>query len=320
MTKPRILVTRLLTPAAEARIARDYDAITNPQDISRPIEENIRLAEGCQAIICVGTDNFRAETIAALPDSVKALATQTVGYDHIDLDACKARGIKVGNTPDVLTAATADLTMLCLLGAARVAQESGQALRDGKWTRWATNEFLGVDLEGRRLGILGMGRIGQQVARRAAGFGLKVQYHNRRRLDSELEFGASYQPDFDAFLGNSDILAITCPLTPETKGIINATAIAKLPDGAILVNTARGPILEDEAVLAALHSGKLFAVGLDVFTSEPQINPGYLTAPRAYLLPHVGSATIETRTAMGFKALDNLDAFFAGKPMPAGLV
>lgn len=320
MTKPRILVTRLLTPAAEARLARDYDAINNPDDVSHSRDEMLKLAEGCQAILCVGGDNFRAETIALLPDSVKALATQSVGYDHIDLEACKARGIKVGNTPDVLNAATADLTMLCLLGAARVAQESGGAIRAGKWVRWATNDFLGVDLAGKRLGILGMGRIGQQVAKRAAGFDLVVHYHNRRKLDSALEFGARYEPDFDAFLGACDILAITCPLTPETKGIINAAAIAKMPDGAILVNTARGPIIDDDAVISALNNGKLFAAGLDVFTGEPKFDQRYLTAPRTFLLPHVGSATIETRNAMGFKALDNLDAFFAGKPMPAGLV
>lgn len=319
MSKPRILVTRLMTPAVEARIAAEFSAITNPDDHVMPRAEIVAKAEGCDGILLCGTDDFRAETIAALPGSVRALATLSVGYNHIDLDAARARGLRIGNTPDVLSAATADTTMLCVLGAARVAQDAERMLREGRWAIWACNDHLGIELAGKRLGILGMGRIGQGVARRAAGFDMVVSYHNRRRLDPALEFGARYEPDFTAFLGACDILAITCPLTPETHGLINADAIAAMPDGAVLVNTARGPIIDDDAVLTALASGKLFAIGLDVYTGEPKLDPRYLTAERAFLLPHVGSGTIETRNAMGNLALDNLVAALSGKPMPAEL-
>ena len=319
MSKPRILVTRLMTPAIEARIAAEFDAITNPDDHVMTRAEIAAKAEGCAGIFLCGTDDFRADTIAALPDSVKAVATLSVGYDHIDLDAARARGIKVGNTPDVLNDATAEITVLCLLGAARVAQDAERVLRQGAWKIWACNDHVGIGLNGKRLGILGMGRIGQGVARRMAGFDMIVHYHNRRRLDPALEFGARYEPDFKAFLGACDMLAITCPLTPETRGLINAEAIAALPDRAVLVNTARGPIVDDDAVLTALASGKLFAVGLDVYTGEPKLDPRYLTAERAFLLPHIGSGTIETRNAMGNLALDNLVAALSGQPMPAPL-
>lgn len=315
--RPRLLVTRLLTPAVEARLARDFDARTNPEDIALTRDDILARAEGCAGLVVTGTDSVDAALIDALPDSLRAIATVSVGHDHIDLRAARARGIRVGNTPGVLSEATADATFLCLLGAARLAQEAEAVLRAGRWERWAVNDFLGVELGARRLGILGMGRIGQGVARRAQGFGMAVHYHNRRRLDPDLERDARFEPDFQAFLSASDILAITCPLTEETRGLIDAKAVAALPDGAVLVNTARGPIIDDDAVLAALDSGKLLAVGLDVFTGEPALDPRWLAAPRAFILPHIGSATVETRDRMGHLALDNIAAALTGRPMPA---
>lgn len=315
--KPRIVATRLMTPSVEARLADAFDALTNPEDATLDAAEIVARARGRAGLVVTATETLDAGLIAALPDGVKAIATVSVGYDHIDVAAARARGIRVGNTPDVLTDATADATFLCLLGAARLAQEAEATLRAGRWTRWAMNDFLGMELRGKRLGILGMGRIGQGVARRASGFDMTVSYHNRRRLAPEREHGARFEPDFRAFLAASDILAVTCPLTARTRGLIDAEAIAALPDGAVLVNTARGPILDEDAVLAALHAGKLKAVGLDVFAREPDIDPRWLAAPRAFILPHIGSATLEARDRMGHLALDNLAAALAGDPMPA---
>jgi lactate dehydrogenase-like 2-hydroxyacid dehydrogenase len=193
-------------------------------------------------------------------------------------------------------------------------------LREGRWNSWAPTFMLGTDMTGKRLGIYGMGRIGQAVAKRARAFDMKIHYHNRSRLPAEREHGAIFHARAEDMLPHCDFLSINAPASPETTGFLNAARIALLPDGAIVVNTARGPLVDDEALIAALKSGKLRAAGLDVFTGEPKIHPGYASLPNTFLLPHLGSATTETRNGMGFKALDNLDAFFAGKPLPARVV
>lgn len=317
MTKAKIFATRRFPEAVEKRLTNTYDAVVNETD--RPLEKEdfVGLAYGCDGLMVSPTERLDAETIAALPESIKIIATFSVGFDHIDIEAAKARNITVTNTPGVLTDATADIAMLCLLGAARQAQASEKSLREGVWGRWMPSGYLGTHMTGKRLGILGMGDIGKAVARRAKGFDMPIHYHNRRPVKDADDLGAIYHETLDSLLSVSDFLSINCPLTPETHHIINKEKIALMPEGAVLVNTARGPVIKDEDVIEALQSGKLAAAGLDVFEGEPQINPAYLKLDNVFLVPHIGSATFETRDAMGFKCLDNLDAFFAGTKLPS---
>jgi len=318
--KPSILVTRRLPDAVLERIARDYEGILNEQDVQYSASDILELSSRADAILPCSTEKFGADLINALPARVQAIATYSAGYDHIDLGAAKARGIVVTNTPDALTDSTAEIALLCLLGAARQAHNAGTILRTGQWDRWEPTAMLGVELTGKRLGILGMGRIGRGVAKRARGFDMEIHYHNRSQLEPALEQGAVYHEQPEEMLPQVDILSINCPLSPETHHFINAERIASMRDGAILVNTARGPIVEDSALIAALRSGKIAAAGLDVFEGEPAIDPAYVDLPNAFLLPHIGSATVEARNAMGFHCLDNLDAWFSGKAPPNRLV
>ena len=315
-SRPTLVVTRHLPDAVEARAARDFDARLNPEDTPLSGADIVARAQGAQAVLCSAGDRLDAGTIAALPDSVRILATFSVGTDHIDLKAAEARGLVVTNTPDVLTDATADIALLLMLGAARRASEGDRMVRAGAWTGWTPTQLLGTHIGGKRLGIIGMGRIGQAVARRARAFGMAIHYSNRKRLPPDLEEGAAYHADPEALLAVSDVLSLHFPATAETKHWLNAARIDRLPPGAIVVNTARGTVVEDEALIAALKSGRLAAAGLDVFENEPNLHPGYRSLDNAFLLPHLGSATVETRNAMGFKALDNLDAFYAGAEPP----
>ena len=310
--KPIVLVGRKLPDAVEARLARDYRPRLNPDDRLYTSDELIALAEGAAAILPCHTEHLTAEVIARLPDSVGAICNYSVGVDHVDLAAAKARGIVVTNTPDVLSDATAEIAILCMLGAARRAGEGERLVRGATWKDWSPSFMVGRQVTGKRLGVVGMGRVGQVVARRARGFDMEIHYHNRRRLDAAAEAGAVYHESLDSLLAVSDVLSLNCPATPESKGLLNAERIAKLPDGAIVVNTARGALVNDEDLIAALASGKLAAAGLDVYNNEPDIHPGYRELANTFLLPHIGSATLETRDAMGFRALDNMDAIFAG--------
>lgn len=310
--KAVVLVTRKLPAAVEARLERNYDARFNGEDRIYSSEEIVQLAAGADAILPCHTEKLSAEVIGRLPDSVRAICSFSVGFDHIDLNAAKARGITVTNTPDVLSDATAEIAMLLLLGAARRASEGEQEIRLGSWGDWSPTYRLGIQVTGKRLGILGMGRVGQIMAKRARGFDMEIHYYNRRRLSPDLEAGAIYHQQLEQLLPRCDFLSIHCPATPETHRLMNAERIGLLPDGAILVNTARGAIVDDEALIAALLSGKLFAAGLDVFNNEPNIDPRYRELDNLFMLPHIGSATRETRDAMGFRALDNLDAIVAG--------
>ncbi len=311
--KAVVLVTRKLPPAVEARLKRDYDARFNSEDKIYTSEQLIELAERAAAIIPCHTEKLTAEVIARLPASVRAICSFSVGFDHIDLDAAKARGIIVTNTPEVLSDATAEIAMLLMLGAARRAYEGEHQIRTETWAEWGATQQLGIQVTGKRLGILGMGRVGQIMARRARGFEMEIHYYNRSRLATDLEAGAIYHERVEDLLPHCDFLSIHCPATPETHHSINAERIALLPDDAIVVNTARGAVVDDDALIAALRSGKLFAAGLDVFNNEPGIDPRYKTLENTFLLPHIGSATRETRDAMGFRALDNLDAIMSGE-------
>ena len=320
MTKSKIIITRRLPPAVEERAARDYDATLNPQDRIIPMDELLAMADGMDALLICSSEKFNAPALAKLPQSVKILATFSVGLDHIDVPAAKARGVRIGNTPDAVTVATAEIAMLCILGAARRAWEGQKMLRDRQWFGWHSTQLLGRRLDNKRLGIFGMGKIGQAVAKRARGFDMEIHYHNRRRLTPQEEQGAIFHDSLDSLLSVSDVLSINAPSTPQTQGILNAAAIAKMPDGAIVVNTARGDLVVDDDLIAALKSGKLAYAGLDVFKGEPRINEGYYDLPNTFLLPHMGSATIEARNEMGFAALDNIDAVLAGREPPYPVV
>jgi lactate dehydrogenase-like 2-hydroxyacid dehydrogenase len=316
----KIIVTRRMPPAVEERAARDYDAVLNKEDRIIPMDELLVMADGADALLIAGSDKFNADAIARLPQSVKVLATFSVGLDHIDVAAAKARGVRVGNTPEAVTVATAEITMLLILGAARRAWEGQKMVRDHEWHGWHSTQLLGRRLDNKRLGIFGMGKIGQAVAKRARGFDMEIHYHNRRRLSPEEERGAIYHDSLDGLLAISDVFSINAPSTAETQGMLNAAAIAKLPDGAIVVNTARGDLVVDEDLIASLKSGKVAYAGLDVFRGEPRINKGYYDLPNTFLLPHMGSATVEARNEMGFAALDNIDAVLAGREPPFGVV
>jgi glyoxylate reductase len=297
-----------------------YDAITNSDDAVMSADEVIAKAADRDALLVTPSDKVNAALIERLPASVKMIATFSVGYEHVDVEACKKRGLSFSNTPDVLTDATADIALLLMLGAARRAYEGERAVREAAWASWSTTYMLGVHITGKRLGIFGMGRIGQAVAKRARAFDMTIHYSNRRRLSADLEQGAIFHANPEDMLPHCDFLSINAPGGAETYHWLNAARIAKLPDGAVVVNTARGALIDDTALIAALQSGKVFAAGLDVFENEPNLNPAYRALQNVFMLPHLGSATVETRNAMGFKALDNLDAFFAGKPLPDRVV
>lgn len=317
--KQTILVTRKLPAAVEARAKHDYNAILNATDKLLGAEL-IERAEGCDGLLICSSEKITKEVVQALPISVKAIATYSVGFEHIDLEACRARGLKVSHTPDVLNDAVADLTLLLLLGASRRVYEGELLVRTDKWTGWYADMLLGPQLTGKRLGIVGMGRIGRAVAKRATAFGMEIHYYNRSRLSPELEAGATYHANANSLFKVSQFLSLHCPSTPESRNFLNTERIAQLPDGTVVVNTARGDIVDDEALIAALKSGKLFAAGLDVFAGEPKIHSGYRSLSNVFLLPHLGSATIETRDGMGFCALDNLDAMLNGRPAPNPLI
>lgn len=312
--KPRVLVGRKLPKAVEERLSQDYDAILNPDDTLYSPDDLIAKSDGADALLPCHSERLPADVIAKLPESVKIIANFSVGYDHVDTDAAKDRGIVVTNTPDVLSDATAEIAMLLMLGAARRASEGERLVRSAEWKDWSPSFMVGTQVTGKRFGVIGMGRVGRVAAKRARGFDMDVHYFNRKKLSADLEAGATFHADVDDLLANVDVLSIHCPATPETTGLLNAEKINMLPDGAIVVNTSRGAVINDDDLIAALKSGKIAAAGLDVFNGEPEnIHPEYRELDNVFLLPHIGSATHETRIGMGFRALDNLDAFFAGK-------
>lgn len=314
--KPKVLVTRLVPPAIATRLEREFDATLNQDDRIYATEELLAKAQGYDALVLTPSEKMSADVIARLPKSIKVIATVSVGFEHIDVSAAKAHGIVATNTPDVLTDATADTAMLLMLGAARRAHEGETIIRTGQWKRWNMTFLLGTHVSGKRLGIVGMGRIGRAMAQRARGFGMEIHYYNRTRLSPDLEAGARYCKDVDALLPHCDFLSLHCPSTPETRNLLDARRIALLPKGAIVVNTSRGDVIADDALIAALKSGQVAAAGLDVYRGEPNLHPEYPKLPNTFLLPHLGSATVETRDAMGNLALDNIAAVMAGeKPL-----
>ncbi len=315
----RLLLTRVFPDAVMERARRDYDCIENPSDALMSREELAAAANGCEAILLSSRNPVDQAQIDLLPESVRVIATFSVGYEHLDVAALTARGIVAANTPDVLNEATADIAMLLLLTASRRAREALSMVVEDRWEGWTPTQLLGVGLQGRRLAILGMGRIGRALAQRARAFGLDIHYHNRSRLSPDLELGATYHNTGEGLLAVADFLSIHAEMTPETAGFLSAERIGLLPEGAVVVNTARGGIVDDEALIAALKSGRITAAGLDVFAGEPNLDPAYRDLPNAFLTPHIGSATVDTRNAMGFRALDNIDAFLATGGAPDAL-
>ena len=312
--KPVVLVTRKLPDAVEQKLGQDFTTILNPEDRLYGTDELLQVAENADAILPCHTEKFNAETIARLPARIKAIANFSVGVDHVDLDAARQKQIIVTNTPDVLSDATAEIAILLMLGAARRASEGERLVRSQQWKDWSPAFMVGRQVTGKRLGILGLGRVGQVVARRGHGFDMAIHYHNRNPLSPEQAGNATYHDSVESLLSSIDVLSIHCPATDATRGLLNRDRIALMHRDAILVNTSRGGVIDDDALVEALQTGTIAAAGLDVFNGEPDaIHPGYRQLDNVFLLPHIGSATHETREAMGFRAIDNLIAIFNGK-------
>ena len=305
----KILITRRLLRSCEDKAKELFDANFNLNDELYSQKKLIEMSTGCDGILSALTDKIDAETINQLPDSVKIISNFAVGFGNIDLEAAKKRGIAVTNTPDVLTDATAEIGVLLILGACRRASEGIEKAREGGWV-WSADMLIGKQLTGTRLGILGMGRIGQKIAKIAKSLGMIIHYHNRSKLSEEKEQGATYHDNLNDLMKVSDVLSVCCPASKETINLINKDTLELLPKGAVVTNVARGDIIEDEALIDALERRKVYAVGLDVYKNEPNLNPGYLKHKSAFILPHLGSATKETRTAMANLAIDNMDEFF----------
>ena len=305
----KILITRKLIKDSEDKAVKTFESTLNTNDELYSQSKVIKMSEGCDGILTSLTDKMDKETIDKLPDTVKIISNFAVGFGNIDLDAARKRGIAVTNTPEVLSDATAEIGILLILGACRRAAEGIESAREGGW-KWSADYLIGKQLTGTRLGVLGMGRIGQKIAKIAKSLGMIIHYHNRSKLNVEKENGAIYHDSLKSLFSVSDVLSICCPATKETENMINKETVEYFPKGAIITNIARGDIIEDEALIDALNRRKIYAVGLDVYKNEPNLNPGYLKIKTAFILPHLGSATKDTRIAMANLAIDNIDEFF----------
>jgi lactate dehydrogenase-like 2-hydroxyacid dehydrogenase len=315
MAKKRILITWPLPDAVMKRARETYDVIAHNGNPKITIDEMLETAKSVDAILLTLNEKCPKAIIDRIPENIKCVSTFSIGFD---LEACKARGIKVGNAPHGVTVATAEIAMLLLLGSARRAGEGENMIRTRSWPGWQPLQLVGQRLDGKTLGIYGFGKIGQALAKRARGFDMNIHYYDiyRQPVEREKELGVTYHSSLDSLLAVSQFFSINAPSTPETRYFFNKATIEKLPHGAIVVNTARGDLVNDEDMIAALKSGRLGYAGLDVFAGEPKIHEGYYDLPNTFLFPHLGSAAIEARNQMGFEALDNIDAFFANKDMP----
>ncbi len=305
----KVFVARKLLRSNEKRMSEIWDAKLNSEDKVYSQSELIELSRDCDGILCSIVDKFDAETINKLSDKVKIISNFAVGFGNIDIKAAMNKNIIVTNTPDVLTDATAEIAILILLGAARRATEGRKWVDKKNWT-WSADFLIGKQLTDSRLGILGMGRIGQALAERAKSFGMKIHYHNRKKLPPNLEKGAIYHESLKSLILVSDFFSINCPTTEETKKIINEETLSYFLNGAVIINSARGDMIDDEAMINALKSGKVFALGLDVYNGEPDIHPQYLKLDNVFILPHLGSATEKTRFAMADLAISNIEEYF----------
>jgi glyoxylate reductase len=316
--KPKVVVTRHLAPRVEARMSELYDAQLNTTDMPMTREELSAAMADCDVLVPTVTDTIDAEMIERAGERLRLIANFGAGTEHIDLAAAAERKIIVTNTPGVFTDDTADLTMAAIIGVPRRVREGTQLLRRGEWTGWAPTGLLGRKLGGKVLGIVGMGRIGQAVAHRARAFGLEVAYYNRKQLPNAIEsmLGARFVADVDALVAEADILTLHCPLNEETRHIIDARRIALMKPGSCIVNTARGELIDQEAMIAALQSGHLAGAGLDVYPDEPHVDQRLLDLPSVMTLPHIGSATVEGREASGEKVIANIRFWADGHRPP----
>jgi len=305
----KILITRRLIKSSEEYASKFFNVKLNKEDKLLTKDELIIQSNDCDGILSSIAEKLDADVISKLSDKIKIISNFAVGYGNIDIEAAKKRNIAVTNTPDVLTDATAEIAMLILLGAARRAKEGIEWVNKKNW-KWSADFLMGKQLTGARLGILGMGRIGRALADRARSFGMKIHYFNRSRLNKNLEKDAIYHKSLESLLSISDFFSINCPATKETKHIINEKTIKIFPDDAVILNSARGDMIDDKAMVKALKSGKFFSLGLDTYNGEPDIHPEYLTLPNVFVLPHLGSSTEKTRIAMGDLAVINIIEFF----------
>lgn len=316
--KPAVIVTRRLLPQIERRMDELFHVSLNPTDAAMNRQQLIAAMRNCDVLVPTVTDRIDAEMIAAAGNRLRLIANYGAGTDHIDLAAARARKIMVTNTPGVFTDDTADMTMALILLVPRRFAEGARTIQAGKWQGWAPSTMLGHRIGGKTLGIVGMGRIGQAVAHRARAFGLSVIYHNRHRLPEALEnmLGARYVADLDTLVQEADILSLHCPATTETKHLIDARRIAMMKPDSYLVNTARGELVDENAMIEALETGALGGAGLDVFSNEPAVNPRLLALPNAVLLPHLGSSTFEGREASGERVIANIRFWADGHRPP----
>ena len=305
----KVLITRKLLRVCEDKASKLFEVNLNLNDELYSQQKLVELSQGYDGILTSLTDKMDSDTINKLPESIKIISNFAVGFGNIDLEAAKKRNIAVTNTPEVLTDATAEIGILLILGACRRAAEGINDAKQSNW-KWTADYLIGKQLTGSRLGILGMGRIGQRIAEIAKSLGMIIHYHNRSRLGSEKEKGAIYHDSLKSLFSVSDVLSICCPATKETQNLINKETLEYFPKGAVITNVARGDIVDDDALIDALHRRKIYAAGLDVYKNEPNLNPGYLKLKDVFILPHLGSATKETRTAMGNLAIDNIDEYF----------
>lgn len=316
--RPRIIVTRALLPAVEERMAQLFDASFNVDDQPMGRAALIAAMADCDVLVPTVTDSIDADLIAAASPRLKLIANYGAGVNHIDLAAAKAKGIMVTNTPGVFTDDTADLTMALILNVPRRLGEGHRLMRSGEWGGWRPTGMLGHRIGGKTLGIVGFGRIGEAVALRAKAFGLKVVYNKRHRLPAsvEEELGVGFEPDLDRLMARADIISLHCPLTAETDKLINAKRIALMKADAYIVNSSRGELIDEDALIEALQAGRIAGAGLDVYTHEPAIDPRLLTIPNVVLLPHLGSATFEGREASGERVITNIRVWADGHRPP----
>jgi len=316
--RPRVIVTRRLLAATEQRMSELFDVVLNPDD--RPMDRAAIVAamRDCDVLVPTVTDRIDAEAIAAAGDRLGLIANFGAGTEHIDLHAARERKIIVTNTPGVFTDDTADMTLALIISVMRRFAEGVRLLHTGQWTGWAPSMLLGQRLGGKRLAILGMGRIGQAVAHRARAFGMEVVYHNRHRLPAALEnmLGARYEPDLETLVAEADVLSLHCPAGPETHHILDAARLARMKPGACVINTARGELIDEEALIAALAAGRLGGAGLDVYVHEPAVDPRLLELPSVVAMPHLGSATVEGREASGERVIANIRFWIDGHRPP----
>lgn len=315
---PKVIVTRRLPPATEARMRELFDIGFSQNDEPMSRGALLEAMRNCDVLVPTVTDHIDGALVEAAGDRLQLIANFGNGVDHIDLKAARAKGIIVTNTPGVLTEDSADMTMALILSVPRRLAEGEKLVRSGKWAGWSPSGMLGHRIGGKTLGIVGMGRIGQAVARRARAFGLSILYHNRRRLplSVEEELQATYVPDLDAMLQNSDIVSIHCPHSAETHEMVDARRIALMKTSAYLINTARGEIVDEGALIDALEAGRIAGAGLDVYSHEPEVDQRLLALSNVVLLPHMGSATFEGRAASGDRVIANIRVWADGHRPP----